>query len=75
MQKWEYSYVSIGYKDLFSRREIGYLGSITVLDYMLLKGSKGWELVCTAPIVNGLNGKTDEILYTFKRPIEESEKS
>jgi hypothetical protein len=37
-------------------------------------GVKGWELVSVTPICGNLryNGFTDQLLFTFKRPIDEN---
>lgn len=42
----------------------------TQWDYLTEIASQGWELVSVTPI-NNKDGSTFELLFTFKRPIEQ----
>jgi len=46
-------------------------------DWDELKGlaSEGWELVSVTPVANYGSTVTSQIMYTFKRPIEEPKKA
>ena len=44
---------------------------ITMFDKLNTLSAKGWELVSVTPIID--DGKTRQLLYTFKRPIQSPE--
>jgi hypothetical protein len=46
---------------------------VTAMDMISEYGRDGWELVCVTPISasSPYPGRTDEIMFTFKRPLAE----
>ena len=70
MQKWEYLQKSINRGNpLFGR-----IGEWKKEDFSLTQlGNEGWELVSLTPISSAFAwpGFTDEVIFTFKRPIED----
>jgi len=78
MQKWEYYYCSFSRIDVLAGNVINVnkMRSVftpkkadgkTVQDYLDFIGSLGWELVSTV----GCEPPSGDVLYTFKRPIQE----
>jgi len=75
--KWEYSFydATIAHVDaLWKKRILDDKNSRTTAEIIRDYGREGWELVSVAPF-SYVSGCTSSLLFTFKRPVAEAERS